>query len=172
MRAIVCDRHYLITPPTISYRLTSLKSRVPHPLPLLPATRMAIKVSFSDDPAWTLAKAEVFLASKPVLHNIILTLLHERVASHSPGRYWVAADGDRIVGVVVQSPLDFAATVTPMPSDVTTALVNIIAEAGVFLPGVNGEAATAACFAGLKLISQQQSPFRANVSTKPLKSEN
>lgn len=109
---------------------------------------MTITVCFSDDPAWILAKAKMFLASKPVLHNIILTVLHERVANPRPGRYWLAADGDQVVGVVLQSPLEFAATATPMDSEIVIAMVNAISEAGVVLPGVDGEAATAACFAG------------------------
>ena len=43
---------------------------------------MAIEVSLSDDAAWVLNKAKVFLGSKPVHHNVILTLLHARVAEH------------------------------------------------------------------------------------------
>lgn len=38
---------------------------------------MAIKVAFSDDPAQVLTEAGKFLTSEPVLHNVILTLLHE-----------------------------------------------------------------------------------------------
>ena len=109
---------------------------------------MAIKVAFSDDPAWVLTKAEAFLASQPVLHNLILTLLHARVAHHEPGRYWVATDSNRAVGAVFQSPLNFPATLTPMQPEVVESLVDAIAEAGVTFPGVNGEAATAARFAG------------------------
>jgi predicted GNAT family acetyltransferase len=50
--------------------------------------------------------------------------------------------------VVVQSPLEYPATLTPMGPRAVTALVDAIAEAGVTLPGVNGDAATAASFAG------------------------
>jgi predicted GNAT family acetyltransferase len=109
---------------------------------------MAIEVVFSEDPERALAEAGVFLASDPVLHNLILTLLQERLAYPEPGRYWLAKDGDTIVGVVVQSPLDFAATITPMRPEVVAAVVDAIVEAGVTLPGVIGEAATAARFAG------------------------
>ncbi len=84
----------------------------------------------------------------PVLHNLILTLLHERLAYPEPGRYWLAKEGDTVVGVAFQSPLDFAATLTPMRPEVVSAVVNAIVEAGVILPGVIGEAATAARFAG------------------------
>ncbi len=109
---------------------------------------MAVEVVLSEEPGRALTEAGVFLASDPVLHNLILTLLHERLAYPEPGRYWLAKDGGKIVGVAFQSPLDFAATLTPMRPEVVAAVVNAIVEAGVALPGVIGEAATAARFAG------------------------
>ena len=109
---------------------------------------MAIEVSFSDNAGWVLDKAKVFLNSKPVHHNVILTLLHARVESFKPGRYWVAMDGNAVVGVVFQSPLNFQALVTPMEPNIVHSVVNAISEAKVKLPGVGGDAATAAHFAG------------------------
>ncbi len=109
---------------------------------------MAIEVVLSEDPERALIEAGLFLASDPVLHNLILTLLHERLAYPEPGRYWLAKDGGTIVGVAFQSPLDFAATITPMMPEVVAAVVDAIVEAGIALPGVIGEAATAARFAG------------------------
>lgn len=110
---------------------------------------MAIDVAFSEDPERVLSEAKVFLASDPVRHNLILTLLHARVAYSEPGRYWLAKDGDdTVVGVVFQSHLDFFASLTPTSSEAVTRMVEAIAGAGVALPGVNGEAATAARFAG------------------------
>ena len=109
---------------------------------------MGINVLFSEDPAFVLNRAGVFLSSQPVLHNLILTILHARVAQGDPGRYWMAVQREDTVGVVVQSPLTFPATLTPMEPPVTTAMADAIAEAGVALPGINGEAATAALFAG------------------------
>lgn len=109
---------------------------------------MAIKVSFSDNPAWVLNKAKGFLKSEPVHHNLILTLLHARIARCQPGRYWVAMDSDAVVGVVFQSPLSFRAVVTPIVSEVVPAVVDAISDAGVALPGVSGDVATAARFAG------------------------
>jgi hypothetical protein len=47
---------------------------------------VAIDVAFSEDPEWVLAEAEEFLASEPVLHNLILVLLGERLAYPDPGR--------------------------------------------------------------------------------------
>ena len=109
---------------------------------------MAIEVSFTDDAAWVLNKAKVFLSSKPVHHNVMLTLLHARVAAHKPGRYWVATDRDAVVGVVFQSPLSFRAIVTPMKLNAVSPLVNAISDAKVRLPGVTGDVTTAAHFAG------------------------
>ena len=109
---------------------------------------MAIKVTFSDDPARVLTEARAFLASRPVLHNLILTLLHQCIAHREPGRYWVATDRESVVGVVLQSPLNLAANITPMEPEVVAVMVDAISDGGVALPGVNGEAATAARFAG------------------------
>ena len=103
---------------------------------------------FSEDPAFVLSRAQVFLSSQPVLHNLILSILHARVAQRDPGRYWVAIQGDDVVGIVIQSPLTFPATLTPMERPVATAIADAIAERGVALPGVSGEARTAATFAG------------------------
>lgn len=109
---------------------------------------MAVEVDFDKDPGWVLHEAGAFLASDPVQHNLILTLLHARVAYPEPGQYWLAADGGTVVGVAFQSPLDFFASLTPTSTEAVAALVDAIVEAAIALPGVNGEAATAARFAG------------------------
>jgi ribosomal protein S18 acetylase RimI-like enzyme len=109
---------------------------------------MEIRIEFVEDPVLVLSKAGEFLASQSVLHNLILSLLHARAAQPEPGRYWVAMERDRVVGVVLQSPMTFAATLTPMDPRVTAAIVEAIATTDVSLPGVNGEAGTAASFAG------------------------
>jgi predicted GNAT family acetyltransferase len=108
----------------------------------------SLEVLSSDDPAWVLDEAGAFLASRPVVHNLILTLLHQRVAHPLPGRYWVAREGGAVTGVAFQSPRDFYATITPMPFEAATGIVDAIVDAGVMLPGVSGEADTAARFAG------------------------
>ena len=125
---------------------------------------MGINVLFSEDPAFVLNRAGVFLSSQPVLHNLILTILHARVAQGDPGRYWMAVQREDTVGVVVQSPLTFPATLTPMEPPVTTAMADAIAEAGVALPGINGEAATAALFAGQwsERSKSAATPFQGN----------
>ena len=109
---------------------------------------MAIEVSFSDNADWVLDKAKVFLRSKPVHNNVILTLLHARVEHFIPGRYWVAMDGNTVVGVAFQSPLNLRAIVTPMESSIVRSVVDAISDAKVKLPGVGGDATTAAHFAG------------------------
>ncbi|MBE9060557.1 hypothetical protein [cf. Phormidesmis sp. LEGE 11477] len=110
---------------------------------------MAIKVIYSEDADWVLNAAREFLTASPIRHNLVLTLLNARTAQFMPGRYWLATnDDDTVIGVAFQSPLDFPITVTPMSAETIVAVTDAIAKAKVSLPGVNGEAATAACFAG------------------------
>lgn len=109
---------------------------------------MAVEVRPTDDPDLVLRDAGRFLGTDPVRHNLIVTLLQGRSAHPEPGRYWIVKVDGRAAGVVLQSPLHFAATVTPMTDEAVTAVVDAIVDQGVELPGVNGEAATAARFAG------------------------
>jgi uncharacterized protein len=109
---------------------------------------MELKVLLSRDPELVLRSANEFLSSEPVLHNLILTILHSRVAQGDPGRYWIASHGEKTVGVVLQSPVEYPATLTRMEPAAVAAMVDAIAEGGVRLCGVNGDAATAASFAG------------------------
>jgi len=55
---------------------------------------MEFKVLFSEDPAFVLSRAGGFLSSQPVLHNLVLSILHARVAQGDPGRYWRAIRTD------------------------------------------------------------------------------
>ena len=125
---------------------------------------MGTKISFSEDPSEFLATTRDFLLSQPVLHNLLLTILHARIDHPEPGRYWAAVQGDKVTGVVIQSPLTFPATLSPMPTNVAPALVNAIVEQGISLPGVNGEAAAAASFAGQwnERSNAAAIPFQAN----------
>ena len=109
---------------------------------------MAPEVRRTEDPEQALHEAAEFLASDPVRHNVVLTLLHLRAMHPEPGRYWIVDVEGASAGVVVQSPLHFMATLTPMPVQAVTTVVDAIVEDGVELPGVNGEATTAARFAG------------------------
>jgi uncharacterized protein len=125
---------------------------------------MELKVLFSEDPAFVLSRAGPFLSSQPVLHNLVLSLLHARVAQGDPGRYWMAIQREDVVGLVLQSPLTFPATLTPMQPQVATAIANAIADAGIPLPGVNGDAATAAIFSGQwsERSKSAATPFQGN----------
>jgi uncharacterized protein len=105
-------------------------------------------VRFTDQPAEVLDAARSFLGTRPVEHNLILTLLGARRARPEPGRYWIVEHDHAVVGVVFQSPPEFTATITPMSPGAVTAVVDAILEQGVRLPAVNGEAGTAAHFAG------------------------
>jgi predicted GNAT family acetyltransferase len=109
---------------------------------------MATQVRATDVPELVLREAQTFLESDPVRHNIILTLLNARVAAPEPGRYWMVDIDGRSAGVVFQSPIGFFATATPMPDEAVIAVVDAIVDQGVVLPGITGEAATAARFAG------------------------
>jgi len=109
---------------------------------------MNISVSLYEDAVAFTALAEKFLRSRPVHHNLILTLLDSRVTRPELGRYWAAIRDDQVVGVVFQSSLTHSALLVPMELDVLTALADAIAEVGAVLPGVSGDAATAASFAG------------------------
>lgn len=108
---------------------------------------MPTNVLVTNDPGEVLNRAGGILTTDPVRHNVILTLLHDRAQHPEPGRYWVVRP-ENPVGVVFQSPLDFPATLTPMPDASVVDAVDAIVDAGVVLPGIVGEAATTARFAG------------------------
>jgi len=102
----------------------------------------------SDNATSAAQAARAFLESRPIEHNLILTLLRERIERPAPGRYWWVTESGVVRGVALRSPLAFKATVTPMPLDAVGALVDAVAADAPDLPGVSGEAATAATFAG------------------------
>jgi GNAT superfamily N-acetyltransferase len=101
-----------------------------------------------DSAARVLADAGDFLTSQPVMNNLVLTLLHARVARPEPGRYWVARDGNIVAGVVFQSPLDLPAILTSMTPAVVMPVADSMALSGVSLPGVSGQVETVSRFAG------------------------
>ena len=92
--------------------------------------------------------ARSFLESRPIEHNLILTLLRERIARPEPGRYWWVTENGVVRGVALQSPLTFRSTITPMPFDAIGPLADAMATEAPDLPGTAGDAATAAAFAG------------------------
>ena len=106
------------------------------------------EVHESDDAGPVLVLAGAYLAGDPVAHNVVLTILHERAAHPEPGSYWWVTVSDHVVGVALQSPPGHAASITPMAADALDALVPVMARTVAGLPGVVGDAATAAGFAG------------------------
>jgi predicted GNAT family acetyltransferase len=98
--------------------------------------------------AETLRHAGAHLEARPAEHNLILTLLKQRADSGDAGRYWIVRQESGVAGVVVQSPLTFIAALSPMGPDAARRAAGVIARSGVPLPGVQGDAATAAAFAG------------------------
>ena len=109
---------------------------------------MPVRVEVSDDAEVALAAAGSFLRARPVEHNLVLTLLADRIATGQPGRYWWATSGDEVSGFVLRSPREYYASIVPMDGRTTDALADAVHVDGTPLPGVNGEAATAARFAG------------------------
>ena len=100
------------------------------------------------DPTVVLADAAAFLATDPVRHNVVVSLLQTRVRHPEPGDYWIVESAGEVVGVVFRSPVDYYSVVTPMDLDAVTTVVDAMADAGVTLPGVNGDATTSSRFAG------------------------
>jgi GNAT superfamily N-acetyltransferase len=109
---------------------------------------VALRVTHYVDAADVLGDAAAFLELRPVEHNLILTMLLARAASQEAGRYWVVWEDAEPIGMVFQSPIGFRASLTPMPPEVARAAVEAIARGGFELPGVEGDAASAAAFAG------------------------
>ena len=124
---------------------------------------MELKVLFSDDPAFVLSRAGVFLSSQPVLHNLVLSILHARVAQGDPGRYWMA---------IQQEDCRRCSAVAPdIPSDPDTDGTaggggngRRDCGSGHRPAGINGEAATAAIFAGQwsERSKSAATPFQGN----------
>ena len=108
----------------------------------------AYAVHHTDDAEAALVATGADLARDPVAHNVVLTILQERVAHAEPGRYWWASHGDEVVGVVLQSPPGGAASITPTPPGALDVVVPAMAATHPDLPGVVGAAPTAAAFAG------------------------
>jgi uncharacterized protein len=111
-------------------------------------TFITIQVTASFDPRWTRDLSHSFLVAEPILNNLILTLLESRIAFPEEGRYLVASDGGKVIGVALQSPMNFDLNLTRMSSEAVEAMVEATSEIAPPLCGVTGEAFTAARFAG------------------------
>ena len=109
---------------------------------------MTLAVRSGDDPRAAFDAAGGFLRAKPVEHNLLLSLLTQRVDRPEDGRYWWATEGGEVTGFVFHSPVRFRALVSAAEPQVVDALVDRVADESPHLPGVMGDAATAARFAG------------------------
>lgn len=105
-------------------------------------------VRSTSDPAVALDAGGPFLLARPEHNSIILSVLAERIARFEEGRYWWTCRGDDVVAFAMQSPRGFRAVVAPAETGAVNALVDAMAGEAPDLPGVMGEAATAAAFAG------------------------
>jgi GNAT superfamily N-acetyltransferase len=103
----------------------------------------------TEQPAEARAVAGRYLEADPVAHNVVLTLLAQRIATPEPGRYWWVTDGDDVVGFAMQSPVEFKIAATPMPRATAEILVDTILDVAPDAPGVIADAGTAACIAGM-----------------------
>ena len=65
---------------------------------------MVVTVDALGEPRAVLDRAGRFLTDDPVLSNVVLTLLHARVADPEPGRYWVASSSGNVTGVAFVGP--------------------------------------------------------------------
>jgi RimJ/RimL family protein N-acetyltransferase len=101
------------------------------------------------DPAEARAVAGVHLETDPVAHNLVLTLLAQRIANPEPGRYWWVTEGDDVVGFAIQTHVMFKIAATPMPRAVAETLVDAILDVAPDAPGVIADAGTASCIAGM-----------------------
>ncbi len=107
-----------------------------------------IKIDASDEASAVLTAGENYLICQPVENNLILTILRERADHPEPGRYWMVSVDGNFVGMAMQSPPTVPAVLTLVPQDCIEVLANAMAADKPSLPGVIGEAATAARFAG------------------------
>jgi uncharacterized protein len=109
---------------------------------------MPFDAHFTEDAPEALGACEPFLISRPVEHNVVLTVLRRRTADPTQGRYWWIDDHGSVVGFAMQSPLGFHSAITPMPASAIQTLVDVMSDKAPDLPGVAGDAGSAAAFAG------------------------
>jgi len=107
---------------------------------------VAHDVFFTNDAAVALKRGGRFLRARPIHNNLPLTLLTAR-AGAEPGRYWLARQSSQVTGLMLQSGPAYPAVISRLTKPAAIRLVHDACERGVTLPGVNGDAATAAFFA-------------------------
>jgi predicted GNAT family acetyltransferase len=108
---------------------------------------MALRVESSRDADEVERVTGAYLRFRPVDHHLTLTFLADEVPATA--QFWWASDGGRVQGMAWQSHRTTRANLTPVEHPaVAEALAQRMAVDQPDLPGVFGEAATAAAFAG------------------------
>src|SRR6478735_12809384 len=97
---------------------------------------MAVSVEGTDDPQVALDACREFLESRPVEHNVALTIVEERIVHPHAGKYWWTFEDGRVSGYAWHSPAGFHGGLTPMSLDAVQALVARMAHDDPDLPGV------------------------------------
>ena len=106
---------------------------------------MSLHVTEVRDPVEAFDRAGAFLAARPERHNIGLTVLEQDRLGRLGGCSWIVEHGAQVVGYALQSPPGRLLGLAQMDDEVVRALADAV-PAG--LPGVIGDAAGAATFAG------------------------
>lgn len=95
-----------------------------------------------------LAACHRWLAENPVEHNLLLSLAEVNRRAPARSRWVWQADDSLGMAALAQCPIGFRAVLTPLSRREARAWAAAVAAAGLPLPGVIGEAATASSFAG------------------------
>jgi GNAT superfamily N-acetyltransferase len=106
---------------------------------------MSLHVLELDDPDAAYEQARDFLFSRPVAHNVLLTVLGQSRELSIAGRFWIARDDAHVVGFAMQSPPGMRVGLAQMDDDASRALAEAIPPS---IPGVLGVAAVTSTFAG------------------------
>jgi ribosomal protein S18 acetylase RimI-like enzyme len=106
------------------------------------------EVRTEEDEAVVLDATSTFLASRPVDHNVVATVLTDVAPYTGVGRYWWVSDGDQVAAVAISVPAGHRAALTAVSTHAVDALGDAMAEDQAELPGVVGEAGAASRFAG------------------------
>jgi GNAT superfamily N-acetyltransferase len=106
---------------------------------------MSLQVVELRDAGVALERATTFLTSRPVEHNLLLTIIEQSIELSLGGTFWLVVDGSEVVGFALESPPGRGAVLAPMPPGTSRLLAESI---NTPLRRVVGEAGATAAFAG------------------------
>jgi predicted GNAT family acetyltransferase len=110
---------------------------------------MTVTIECFEDAQSVIAATNPYLATRPVEHNLLATLLGQRLAKPEPAQFWLARNSDgHVCGFALQSPPLRPVILSIMPAEAIDAMAAAISAQGIDVPGAQGEAATVARFAG------------------------